>query len=245
MKTSQKPAELFTLAPTPQQHIQKKDPIRLFMVLGLAILSLSGCVQQYRIMTDWYSPPKIARLPDLGPLAVYLFTDNRAEKDTQVGLSGFERFSATGIASRANVVYVSEPVARTVTQAFTDGLRERGFPVIDRTKTPLDTRTPLSQGVVGLSGKILALHYEQFRPFLDDLHSMARGRIVLEAYDPGSGRKFWEKEYTRTITLGPRMPEREPRNKSPLGQVLAEVVVDAVYDPEFILAVGRKRNLEK
>lgn len=215
------------------------------LVLSIEALTLLGCGQPYQVLTDWYLPPKITRLAELEPVAVYLFKDDREEEDTRVGVSGFERFSAIGTTSRANAVYVSVPVATTATQAFTDALRERGFPVTDMAQTRLDTRAPLSQGPIALSGKILDLHFQQWRPFLDDLHSMARCRIFLEAYDPSSGRKFWEKEYAKTITLGPRKPEREPRNKSPLGQVLAEVVVDAVYDPEFILAVGRKRSLEK
>lgn len=217
--------------------------VSLALVTG-AFVSI-GCGQRYQVMTDWYSPPQIARVPDLQPVVVYLLADDRQEKDTQVGVSGFDSFSAGGTVPRAYVMYVSEPVAVTVTQAFADGLRARGFPVIDMTRTRLDSRSPFSQGQIALSGKILELRYEKWQPLLGGDSGMARCKVVLHAYDTRNGHKMWEKEYAKTFMFGSREPEREPKNKSALGQVVADIVAEAVYDPEFILAIGRKRSFEK
>lgn len=213
----------------------------LAVFLVISVFSSMGCLPRYQVWTDWYLPPRITPLSGLETVAVYVFTDNRQEEDNLVGESVFHGLRNT----LTDAIYVSEPVAVTLTNAFADALKARGIPVIDLTSTKFDPVKSKSDALVALSGEILEFWYERGGSVIGENRELARCRVILRAYDTSIRRKFWEKEYSRTYQLKPREPERGDRYKTPLGQVAAEVVAEAVYDPEFILAIGRKRNREK
>lgn len=202
-----------------------------------AALVLAGCGGPITI-TDWYSPPKITPLAGLEPVAVYLFTDNRQEEDSVVGRSVFHDLRHT----HTTIIYGSEPVAVTLTRAFADGLKARGFPVIGVTDTRFDLVKSKPNALVAVSGDILELSYEKEEAIFGNERGYARCRVALRAYDTSTATKFWEKEYAKTYYLNPLEPVRGHRYKTPLGQVLAESVEEAVYDPEFIRAIRRKRS---
>jgi hypothetical protein len=221
----------------------------LALLLNIAGSLFIGCAGPGPItIKDWYSPPNISALPQRETIAVFQFDDKRGVADGKLIGQAFSKFGDAGV-RRSSEIYVDEPIAIAVTRAFVEGFRARGFPVVDRTAATFTLHEFETEAKVAVSGDIVMFQVEEMAWAPSGLDTAAGARpesgihvscaVLLHAQDIKSGRKLWQKEYRKDFerTSWRKVPERGPRNKTPIGQVLAEVVEEVVYDPGFTLAL--------
>ena len=208
----------------------------LVCLVSIALLSLGGCGGQ---ATDRYSPSKnIVGLPNLKPVAIYRFVDRRGKEENLVG----ERFDSYKfeVISRLEIepIRAGEAAAKIVTRAFRDGLRGRGFPVIDMTETPFAPGESWISAKVAVSGEVL--EYWESSGILKGWLSIrwiytARSRVLLQTYGVPSGQKFWEKLYSSEVVL---------QAGNPRDEVLAKMVEEAMNDPELVRELARRARAD-
>lgn len=198
--------------------------LRCDLVVGVIIASaMTGCGPQ----TLSYVPKDITALPNLDPVAVYLFVDTRGKEERRIGT----RFFQGRVMRKADPIYVSEPVAVAVTRAFADGLKARGFRVVDLTRTPFAAGQPAAAARIGVSGEITR--------FWEETHAtagvgatwevLAECAVVLHAYEAATGRRLWEKTYSQAV-------------EGLANKALAQTVKAALNDPELIRQLSGRRD---
>src|SRR5574341_544643 len=211
-----------------QQHASDQragwlGPRALLWALVSTIVALSvGCATQPLRLQDWYSPPHVTPLPHLKAVAGYPFTEKRESPYDEVGEVAGTKIKA------------SEPVAVSVSRAFADGLRARGFPVVEPTGSDPSPESR-SDARVAVSGEVQEFWYRA------DWHREAGCKVRLQVSEVATGRKLWQKVYSTQYVWYAWMPERDRLDMGPaLAKVLALTVEEAVYDPEFLRELRRR-----
>lgn len=205
-----------------------------------------------KAVTIWYKPggswiPALPVASGLPPVAVYLFRDSRQSScgpdcipylfpDVDTRREGPTLFP---------LVRTSEPLVLPVTRAFAEGLRARGFPVVDRTRRVFQAGDSTDAAKRGLRGELLRFASLPF----EHAFRMDPGRIVcvvnLEVFDLQSGKKLWEKTYAGTSWIddaskrGMQVGSEGERIQPFLATALAAAIENAVMDPELAEALDR------
>lgn len=213
-------------------------------VLSLVVIIASvavGCVSPSPppFTSDFYSPLKITALSESFPtMSVYQFIDERPSGPKFVYRfdSISSQFGESSWSKIVNAVQATEPVAVGVTHAVLEGLRARGFSVIDMTATSFDPGGYSGDARIVISGRILAFGVQVVRSGLYEYRTITGCKIVLKASDLKSGRKLWEKSYARQEeTMSRTLASTTPSNNWPnLSKVLAAVIEEAVSDPALL-----------
>lgn len=183
-------------------------------VVMMASGLVAGCATR-PFADGFYVPPHLAPLREpRQPVAVYLFADARGVEDPRV-LGQFE----SGWVSRA-----TEPVAAGVTRGIMDGLRRRGFPVVDRTSERLGSDESSRALGVAITGDV--------RQFYIAGYERGGCEIVVRVHSAGGGRPVAERTYAAH--------EVDPGGHAwnALGRALARVIEDAMSDPILILKLS-------
>src|SRR5215813_1715157 len=205
---------------------------RVKALIAILVLAVAGCLPARS------TPRPIPALSGLLPIAVYRFTDSRG-KDAHV--IGQDVFGSRG--GSASPMRARTPVDLTVTRAFADALKARGFPVVDRTDVAFVPGTA-PENVDGLvSGEITDYWWEREvrtgGPYgaMTNFSYRARCTITVRAHARASGEKLWEKTYSRELGASGGIG-----NPNALTQVLARTVRAAVMDRELVEQLGGARG---
>lgn len=197
-------------------------------VVTLALVGLGGCGP--KTLSVRYTASGITPLPQLLPVAVYQLVDKRGEDEpTRIGgVYG-------GYRNLLNRLYGDEPAAVTVTRALADGLKARGFPVIDMTTARFDPAATRAQVRVVVSGEVREFWTEAFYT------NQAKCSMLLQLYETATGRKLWEKEYAEKFSggLSGGVFASSDDLRDNLARLLSKVVERAVNDPDLVAQVGR------
>jgi len=208
--------------------------VLLWTLVSMIAVFSGGCATRPLRLQDSYSPPHITSLPNLGAVAIYSFTDRRETGERAVGSNVFRGGTGKNITS-------SESVAVSVRRAFAEGLRARGFPVVELTgrDLPLESQPGV---VVVVSGEIQEFWATwSVGRHRGDWQRDASCKVRLLVSELATGRKLWEKVYPQQYVWDPSMPERNRLDMGPaLAKVLALTVEEAVYDPEFVRELRRR-----
>jgi hypothetical protein len=222
----------------------------------ITYLSLAACVLSAetasKAVTIWYKPGGswISALPaasGLPPVAVYLFHDSR---QSPCGPDCIPTLSPdVGRWGTWPPVRASEPVVLPVTRAFAEGLRARGFPVVDRTRRVFQAGDSTDGAGRGLRGELLSFASvpTPFVPKGSYFESRLGGIVCvvsLEVFDLQSGEKLWEKTYSGTSSIDEASRQgmqlgSEERIQPFLATALAAAIENAAMDPELAEALGR------
>ena len=204
----------------------------LWALLSTIVAFSEGCATQPLRLQDWYSPPHVTPLPHLAAVAVHRFTDKRETAYTALG----EEF--IGREETGRNIKAGEPVTVTLRRAFADGLRARGFPVIESTGSD---PSPESRSDVRLAVSGEIQEFWATRSHRAESNREAACTVRLQVSEVATGRMQWGKVYSRQYVWSPWMPERDRLDMGPaLAKVLALTVEEAVYDPEFIRELRRR-----
>jgi hypothetical protein len=151
-------------------------------------------------------------------VAVYLFVDTRGQEERRIGTAFFRG----RVMQKADPIYASEPVAVAVTRAFADGLRARGFPVVNMTATSFADRASTADAGVAVSGEITRFWEESFATtgVGATIEFRAECAVALQAYETATGRRRWEQTYWQV--------------GSNVNAALARTVTAALNDTELI-----------
>src|SRR5262245_26017068 len=123
---------------------------RVKALIAFLVLAVAGCLPARS------TPRPIPALSGLLRVAVYRFTDNRGKDAHVIGQEGFGSRVGSSSPMRART-----PVDLTVTRAFADALKARGFPVVDRTDVAFMPGAAL-ENIAGLvSGEITVHRWER------------------------------------------------------------------------------------
>ncbi len=188
-----------------------------------------------------YVGPKVTPLTDRGAVTIYHFSDKRQVPNligTHVSYGRANTYPRT--------IFSREPVALVATKAFSEAIKARGFQVIDREDT-LFTPGSSDGGIApALTGEVADISYEgmvSWASLVVQAAQRVRCTIVLQVYDVTTGQKLWEKTYSRIHPGNGSDKQREGKptySRNPVAQVLAEIVEEAVYDPEFMRELRRR-----
>ncbi len=201
------------------------------LVVGLLVPAVvGGCGPIPRpFELGFYRPMNVSRLTEpLPSVAVYLFSDERGKPYNWY----LEHASISG---HSGVGYTTELVASGVTRAVIEGLRARGFHVVDMTPTtyPPGPSAAVTDTRLAITGRVLECGARIVRSGLFTYDQRVGTRITVEAYEVTSGRKLWEKEYSK-VWEGGILPDNHRRL---LTRSLAHVVEQAVSDPDLLSAI--------
>jgi hypothetical protein len=193
------------------------------LVAGLG----AGCGPVQPFAPGFYRAPSTTRLsPPPEPVTVYRFADNRRVDDP----AQISRYVGPGVRFHYSA---TEPVAVGVTRAFVEGLKARGFPVLE---TPVPFRpgesSPTSR--LAITGIILEFESVVVRTGLTTYDHRVACSIVLQVFDISTGRKLWEKSYSRS---GDDVWYRGARF---FAKALAEIVEGAVNDESLVTVLDAK-----
>ena len=159
------------------------------------------------------------------PVTVYAFADARPGDDKRRVL----RYDTT---EDPAAVHATVPVGQGVARMFARGLTARGFRVTDMTTR--DYAKPGASERVAIAGRVTEFDARiERRNILGSTRQHAGCRVTLEAYEAASGRRVFEKTYMRVAEGA--MSVTEPLQF--LARALADVVEQAVTDPDLIRAV--------
>jgi hypothetical protein len=189
---------------------------------GLIAVTATACGPQTRTLV--YTPKDITLLAQLPPVAIYRLVDKRGEEERRIGTHVFRgRYT-----SSRELVYATEPVATTVTRAFADAVRARGFPVRDLTAMTFSASPPGSDAHVSVTGEVIRFWMESLATsgLFGTLRFRAECGLVLYAHDTATGRRFWERAYSH--------------EDEDITRALAGTVSKAVNDPEFIQQLSQR-----
>ena len=199
------------------------------LVLAALALAVIGCSLPPRPFTDeFYAPIRVRAGADASPVAVFAFADERRIAEPTIVLE-YETERDVPQAQHA-----TRPVSAGVAHAFVRGLRARGFTVTDATDRPyVGDHGPAGRAVV--TGRVTEFGARVTRTgtILQTSQQRVGCTVVTEVRD-GSGRRVIERPYSRVIE-GAMMPV-EPL--AALSRALADVVEQAVTDPELLAAIG-------
>lgn len=142
----------------------------------------------------------------------------------------------TGTYGRS-VFYATDPVRTGVARAFAEGLQARGFPVLDRTMTPLSRERAEQPGPPAISDEVLAFSSSSRRTGLVSYVGGAAFHVRVQVYGRELREVRWERLCSNTsdaFLINSQLVF--------LSRSLAEAVEDAVNDPTFIEALRRSSD---
>jgi hypothetical protein len=196
---------------------------------------------------------KIPALPatsGLPPVAVYLFQDSRQESGGPDGVPYITPVGASPTSPGPPPFRTSEPLVLPVTRAIIEGLKARGFPVVDRSQRVFQVGDPADGARRGLRGQLL--RFAIMPGWLTENPWEGKYRLIpggilcvvsLEVFDLRSGETLWEKTYSGGSTIGESSGREMERQASamqwPLAKALAVAVENAVMDPELTDLLSR------
>ena len=211
--------------------------------LGLGLI-LAGCASRptpsqplgpsQPFLPEFYRSPRTTPLSKpLPTVAVYQFADKRpVSSPTVLG----EHPIGTGLRGQT-VLHATEPVATGVARAFAEGLRARGFEVLDRTVSQLSRQSIERAVPLAVSGEVLAFSSSSRRTGLLSYEGEAAFHVRLQVYGPQFAEARWEKVYSNisdAILISSQFTF--------LSRSLAESVEDALNDPLFLGALRRSSD---
>ncbi|MBI4304379.1 MAG: hypothetical protein HY665_08615 [Chloroflexi bacterium] len=198
-------------------------------IIALVAGLVAGCGPPQPFEPGFYQVPRTTLVsPPPQPVAVYRFTDERWVDDP----AHIARYVSSGRISRYRA---TEPVAVGVTRAFVEGLKARGIPVV-ALPVPFNAGGSQLASWVAITGTVL-----EFESVVDRTGIFTHGqrvacRVVLQVYDSTTGKKLWEKSYSRN---GDDVWFRGARF---FAKALAEIVEEAVNDAGLVALLGAKQH---
>lgn len=199
--------------------------------------------EQYPAVALGYRPA-VKPLSGGEPVALYLLRDLRHQDGDTVGKKSggtvselrylFGRHQpgdTVGNESDLGFVgpplYANEPVAVAVTRALAEGLKARGFPVVDKTRRVFRAGDEADGARLALLGGVQRFGFPGGGEVSCDLR--------LEIRDIESGKKLWEKSFSNQVSFGTSVWTSAG---AALGVVLSRTVDDAVMDRELTAHLG-------
>jgi hypothetical protein len=160
--------------------------LSMVRVICIPLLSL-GCGLVPFHLERVYTPPDIQSLPGLGTVAIFQFADGRGVEPTRI---------STDLGAGQN--FLTEPVAVAVTRAVADGLRRRGFTVIDMGTSEAVPGSSRARGEVAVSGEVRSFNVNVLAgPLGIPLAFYVRCRLLLRVQELETGQTLWERRYDR------------------------------------------------
>ena len=202
--------------------------------IGLG-LSLAGCAAApLPFAPEFYRSPRTTPLSTpLAAVAVYQFMDKRPVADpTVLG----EHPLRTGLYGQT-LFRTTEPVATGVARAFAEGLRARGFQVLDRTMNPLSREREEEPGSPVISGEVLEFSASSRRTGLVSYAGGAAFHVRVQVHGRQRAVVRWERVYSNTSDAFLMSSQLVFLSRS-----LAESVEDTVNDLTFIEALRRSSD---
>jgi hypothetical protein len=203
--------------------------------IGLGLI-LAGCRGSAPLpfAPEFYRSPRTTPLSTpLAAVAVYQFMDKRPVADpTEFG----EHPLRTGTYGRT-VYHAAEPIATGVARGFAQGLRARGFQVLDRTMKPLSRERAEEPSPPAISGEVLAFSSSSRRTGLVSYVGGAAFHVRVQVYGRQLAEVRWERVYSNTsdaLLINSQLVF--------LSRSLAESVEDTVNDPTFLEALRRSSD---
>ena len=210
--------------------------IMAVLVVALGLTLVTGCILPPTPVwrSVHYDPAGIQPLPQLPAIALYQFDDMRQVRGKRIGVRNYiwhGRKTCSPACSRSIVlVFGQQPVAMIVTQAFGEGLKTRGFLVVDRTSetfSVVQSELPTSPTLVG---EVNAFWIEYGS---SSVSAYVRCTVTLRVIHPlgVSGRPTWEQQYDVSYFEDSDSLDRLVET---LNRALAQVVREVVNDPDFL-----------
>ena len=215
----------------------------LLTYVGLGLI-LAGCAGRptpsqplgpsQPFLPEFYGSPRTTPLSKpLPAVAVYQFVDKRpVSGPTVLG----EHPIGTGLRGQA-VLHATEPIATGVARAFAEGLRARGFQVLDRTMSQLSGQSMESADPLAVSGEVLAFSSSSRRTGLLSYEGEAAFHVRVQVHGRQLAEVRWERVYSNTsdaILVTSQFAF--------LSRSLAQSVEDTVNDPLFLQALRRSSD---
>jgi hypothetical protein len=176
--------------------------------------------------------PVVQRVSGGQPVALYLLRDLRQQpgdpevwSERYLGFVIYNDFEGTGLP-----LYAKEAVAVVVTRELAEGLKARGFPIVDSTQRAF-------QAGDGGEGARLALLGEVQR-FGFPRAGAARCDLRLEIREIESGKKVWDKSFSSLVPLPTRPALNLGAVLGAVNDALSRTVDDAVMDRELTDLLG-------
>jgi hypothetical protein len=201
---------------------------RAALLVVVTLGALAACATPPRPFTDeFYTPLRVRRdAAARTPVAVFGFADERPDTDPTLVV----RYEP--LDGRPRVERSTAPVGEGVARAFVRGLQARGFTVADATTRRYAPGEPAPARIV--TGRVAEFGVRIARTgFLGGYQHRVACRVAVDVYEPTTGRRLAERSYQRVVE-GAMMPA-EPL--SILSRALADVVEQAVADPELLRAL--------
>jgi hypothetical protein len=219
-------------------RVRKETSMRRYVLLahiGLGLI-LAGCTAApLPFAPEFYRSPRTTPLSTpLAAVAVYQFMDKRpVANPTDFG----EHPLGTGTYGRTVFFHATEPIATGVARAFAEGLRARGFQVLDRTMKPLSREREEEPSPPAISGEVLAFSASSRRTGLVSYVGGAAFHVRVQVYGRQLAEARWERVYSNTsdaFLLSSQLVF--------LSRSLAESMEDTVNDPTFLEALRRSSD---
>ena len=195
----------------------------------VAAMLLAGCVAPPRPFTEeFYAPLRVRRDTTVNStVAVFAFADDRPDTEPRVVLV-YEPYDDRPRVERSTI-----SVGEGVAGAFARGLQGRGFTVVDATKRAYETGVMPNARVI-VTGRVAEFGAKLARTgFFSGYQQHVGIRVAVDVHDPATGRRLIERTYQRVVEGA--MTPAEPLII--LARVLADVVEQAVGDPELVRAL--------
>jgi hypothetical protein len=204
-------------------------------IVALGLTLATGCIPIPVWRSVHFDPAGIEHLPQLPSVTLYQFDDVRQMGGSRIGVRrGYWQGRKTCPAGcrPAQSLIFGPPVGETVTQAFAEGLKARGFTLVDRASERFlagQSELPTPLAIVGEVNDFW-IEYGSSGFGLSGLVRCSVTVRVVQALD-ASGPPRWEQKYdVREDTEGDAL---DPLVET-LGRALSKVVRDAVNDPNFV-----------
>ncbi|MBI2202354.1 MAG: hypothetical protein HYU41_00610 [Candidatus Rokubacteria bacterium] len=193
----------------------------------IAVAALAaGCAVPQPFTDEFYAPMRV-RAGATGAVVVRAFTDQRPGGAPSVV---FEYDTPSG---ERRIGRATAPVGEGVAQAFVRGLSARGFQVTDETKRAAGAAPGAAARAI-VTGRVAEFGVTMARSSLVTGSRQRVGcRVTVEVRDATGARRLWERDYQRVVEGA--MDIHEPFHL--LARALADVVEQAVADPELLRAV--------
>ena len=200
---------------------------RAIPIVFISLLLLTGCSE-----IPPHGPMPLEYRPAVKPLsggepavALYLLRDLRHQHDGTVRDESYLGFVIERpYEGKGQPLYANERAAVTATRALAEGLKARGFPVVDRTSRIFRAGDEAGGARLALVGEVHRLGFSR--------REEASCVLRLELREIESGKKLWEKSFSSQAPIeGPGgLPTLAA---AAVSEALSKTVDDAVMDREL------------